>query len=108
MRFVGLASPTCGEADLCTWRITVDAGLVSPQWHSLDRDGVFMVTAGEVRLTPDGPLVRAGDAAVIPAGSPIRVEHPGDSPAEAFVAVRTGFSAVAEEGSPIGRPQWAR
>jgi mannose-6-phosphate isomerase-like protein (cupin superfamily) len=108
VRFVGLASPSRGSADLCTWRITVDAGLVSPQSHSLDHDEVFMVTAGEVRLTPDGPLVRAGDAAVVPAGSPIRVENPGDTPAEVFVAVRAGFTAVAEDGSPIGSPPWAR
>jgi mannose-6-phosphate isomerase-like protein (cupin superfamily) len=108
VRFVGLASPSRGSADLCTWRIMVDAGLVSPQWHSLDRDEVFMVTAGEVRLTPDGPLVRAGDAVVVPAGSPIRVENPGEAPAEAFVAVRAGFTAVAEDGSPIGSPPWAR
>jgi mannose-6-phosphate isomerase-like protein (cupin superfamily) len=108
VRFVGLASPSRGSAGLCTWRITVDAGLVSPQSHSLDRDEVFMVTAGEVRLTPDGALVRAGDAAVVPAGSPIRVENPGDMPAEAFVAVRAGFTALAEDGSPIGSPPWAR
>jgi mannose-6-phosphate isomerase-like protein (cupin superfamily) len=108
VRFVGLASPSRGSAELCTWRITVDAGLVSPSSHSLDRDEVFMVTAGEVRITPDGTVVRAGDVAVVPAGSPIRLENPGNTPAEAFVAVLSGFTAVGEDGSPIGSPPWAR
>ena len=105
--FVGYASPSRGSADLCTWRITVEPGLVSPQSHSIDRDEVFMVTAGEVRITPDGPVVRAGDVAVVPAGSPIRLENPGSTAAEAFVAIRAGFTAVAEDGTPIGSPPWA-
>lgn len=106
--FVGYASPSRGSADLCTWHITVAAGLVSPQSHSLDRDEVFMVTAGEVRITPGGPVLRAGDVAVVPAGSAIRLENPCGTPAEAFVAVRAGFTAVSEDGTPIGSPPWAR
>jgi mannose-6-phosphate isomerase-like protein (cupin superfamily) len=108
VHFVGLAAPSRGSADLCTWRITVAAGLMSPQSHSIDRDEVFMVTAGQLRLAPGGPVLCAGDAAVVPAGSPIQLENPGAEPAEAFVAIRAGFTAVAEDGAAIGNPPWAR
>jgi mannose-6-phosphate isomerase-like protein (cupin superfamily) len=106
VRFTGLASPTRGSARLCTWRISVEAGLVSPQAHRLDEDEVFMVTAGTIRVTPDGPEVHAGDAVVVPAGSPIQLGNPTDVTAEAFVAIRAGFTAVGADGTAIS-PPWA-
>src|SRR5262249_4945731 len=72
VRFVGLAAPSRGSAELCTWCLTVEPGLVSPESHRIDRDEVFMVTEGRVRITPDGPVLEAGDAVVVPAGSPIQ------------------------------------
>jgi mannose-6-phosphate isomerase-like protein (cupin superfamily) len=108
VRFVGFAAPSRGCAELCTWHLTVEAGLVSPESHRIDRDEVFMVTAGRVRITPDGPVLEAGDAVVVPAGSPIQVENPSDVPAQVFVAIRSGFTATAEDGTPIGTPPWAQ
>src|SRR3712207_2406616 len=92
VRFTALAAPSRGSTDLCTWRITVAPGLDSAQPHSLDRDEVFMVTAGALRLTPGGDVLGPGDALVVPAGSPIQLANPGDEPAEAYVAIRAGFS----------------
>ena len=108
VRFVGFASPSRGSAEVCTWRLTVEPRLVSPGSHRIDRDEVFMVTEGRVRITPGGPVLGAGDAVVVPAGSPIQVENPDDVPAQVFVAIRSGFTATAEDGTPIGTPPWAQ
>jgi mannose-6-phosphate isomerase-like protein (cupin superfamily) len=106
--FTGLAAPSRGSADVCTWRITVAPGLRSDQSHRIDRDEIFMVTAGELRITPDGELLRAGDAAVVPAGAPIAVENPADEPAEAYIAIAANFTATMADGTVVGTPPWAR
>jgi mannose-6-phosphate isomerase-like protein (cupin superfamily) len=108
VEFTALAAPSRGSAELCTWRISVDAGLDSPQSHTLDRDEVFMVVAGTIRVTPDGDPLGPGDAVVVPAGSPIRLANPAAQRAEAIVAIRAGFTAAMEDGTPVGTPPWAR
>ena len=105
--FTGFAAPSRGSGDLCTWRLTVEGSFVSPEPHTLDRDEVFMVTAGAIRLTPDGETIAAGDAAVVPAGSPIQLANAGVTTAEVFVAIPAGFVAKAADGSVIGTPPWA-
>lgn len=105
--FTALAAPSRGSAELCAWRITVEPGLDSPEPHTLDRDEVFLVVEGAIRLRPDGPLVGAGDAAVVPAGEPIQLANPGPEPARVHVAVTAGFSASAADGTAIGTPPWA-
>jgi mannose-6-phosphate isomerase-like protein (cupin superfamily) len=108
VEFIALAAPSRGSDELCTWRITVEPRLRSPEPHWLDADEVFMVTSGSVQLQPDGDVLGAGDAAVVPAGTPIQLVNPGTVPAEAFVAIRSGFSATAADGTSIGTPPWAR
>lgn len=108
VQFTGLASPSRGSTDVCTWRITVEAGLRSPEPHTLDRDEIFMVVAGTIQLTPDAAALRAGDAAVVPAGAPIQLINPGDEPAEVYVVIRAGFSATMADGSVLESPPWAR
>jgi mannose-6-phosphate isomerase-like protein (cupin superfamily) len=108
VEFTGLASPSRGSDDVCTWRITVDAGLRSPEPHTLDRDEIFMVTSGTVQLAPDGPVLGAGDAAVVPAGTPIQLANPGGEAATAYVVIRAGFAGTGADGSPIDTPPWAR
>jgi mannose-6-phosphate isomerase-like protein (cupin superfamily) len=76
--------------------------------HRLDQDEIFMVTAGELRVTPDGALVRAGDTVVIPAGASIQLENPTAHEAEAIVAIRSGFTAVMSDGTAVGTPPWAQ
>ena len=105
--FTAQASPSRGSNDVCTWRITVEPGLVSEQSHTLDRDEIFMVTAGAIRVTPDGELLGPGDAAVVPAGQPIAVANPGQTPAQAYVAIGAGFTAKMADGTVIGTPPWA-
>ena len=107
VRFTALAAPSRGSAEICAWTIRVAPGLRSPEPHYLDRDEVFMVTAGAIQLTVDGEVVGAGDVAVVPAGTPIQLTNPGQDQAEAVVMVRSGFVATAADGSSIGTPPWA-
>ena len=107
VRFAGLAAPSRGSADVCTWRITVEPRFVSDQPHALDRDEIFMVTGGALRVTEDGELLGPGDAAVVPAGKPIFVTNPGDEPAHAYVAIAAGFTATMADGASLGTPPWA-
>ena len=66
VEFTGLAAPSRGSRDLCTWRITVAPGLDSAHAHTLDHDEIFMVTSGAIRLFPDGPLLGPGDGPSFP------------------------------------------
>jgi len=96
VEFTGLAAPSRGSTDVCTWQIIVAPGFVSPEPHTLDRDEIFMVTEGALRMTPGGERLGPGDAVVVPAGSPILLVNPGDRPARAFVAIGAGFAARAD------------
>jgi uncharacterized RmlC-like cupin family protein len=105
--FTGLAAPSRGSAELCAWRLTVSAGLESPDAHTLDHDEVFVVVSGHVRLTPDAEAAGPGDAVVIPAGQPIQLVNPDPAPAEVVVAIRAGFTGKAADGTTISTPPWA-
>ncbi len=107
LEFTGLASPSRGSAHLCTWRLMLEDGLTSADAHTLDRDEIFMVLDGTIRLSPEGEPVGAGDVAVVPAGSPIQVANVGDGPAEVIVAITSGFSATMADGAEVGTPPWA-
>jgi len=106
--FTAFAAPSRGSADVCTWQITVAPGHVSDQSHTLDKDEVFMVTAGAIRLADGGDLLHPGDAAVVPAGSPIQLANPGDEPATAVIAIGAGFTATMADGTALGTPPWAQ
>lgn len=105
--FTSLAAPRLGSDQICLWRLHVEAGLSSQQAHTLDRDEVFVVIQGRVRLMPDSAELGAGDAAVVPAGSPIQLANAGDGPAVLHVAIQAGFSATMADGTPVGTPPWA-
>jgi mannose-6-phosphate isomerase-like protein (cupin superfamily) len=107
VRFTGLASPSRGSAELCAWQLTVAPGLNSPEPHTIDRDEIFVVVSGTIRLSPEGELAGPGDAVVVPAGEPIQVANPGAEPARVLVAIRAGFTAKAADGSDLGTPPWA-
>lgn len=107
VRFTSLAAPRLGSEQICLWQLHVEAGLDTPQAHTLDRDEVFAVIEGRVRLTPAGAELTAGDAAIVPAGSPIQLVNATDAPAVLHVAVQAGFSATMADGTPVGTPPWA-
>jgi mannose-6-phosphate isomerase-like protein (cupin superfamily) len=92
---------------VCTWKIIVKPGHESDGAHTLDRDEVFMVLAGSVRLAAGGDVLGPGDALVVPAGDPVELSNPGDVPAEVVVAIPAGFTATMADGTPFGTPPWA-
>jgi mannose-6-phosphate isomerase-like protein (cupin superfamily) len=105
--FTALAAPSRGSDELCAWLLTVEPGLESPEPHTLDRDEVFLVVEGEVRLGPSAAIARRGDVVVVPAGEPIQLANPGAAPARVHVAIRAGFSATLADGTSMGTPPWA-
>jgi mannose-6-phosphate isomerase-like protein (cupin superfamily) len=107
VEFTGLAAPSRGSAGLCSWRLTVDVGLVGKESHTIDRDEVFMVLSGTVRVTPDGETLGPGDAIVVPAGEPIQLSNLGDTQAELYVAITAGFTGTLADGTAI-TPPWAQ
>ena len=107
LRFTPLAAPRLGSNQICLWQLNVAAGMDSPQAHTLDRDEVFVVIEGRVRLTPEGAELKAGDAAIVPAGSPIQLANASQGPAVLHVAIQAGFAATMADGTPVGTPPWA-
>jgi mannose-6-phosphate isomerase-like protein (cupin superfamily) len=107
LEFTGLASPSRGSAHVCTWRLTLVPDHSSPEPHSLDRDEIFMVMRGVIRLSTDVEPVSAGDVAVVPAGTPIQIANVGEGEAEVVVAVPADFTATSADGRAIGTPPWA-
>jgi mannose-6-phosphate isomerase-like protein (cupin superfamily) len=106
VEFTGLASPSRGSADICTWRLAVQPSRDEPEPHTIDQDEVFMVLAGSVRVTPDGEALTAGDAVVVPAGKPIQLVNTGTTTAELYIAIRAGFIGTMADGTTIN-PPWA-
>ncbi|MFC9896665.1 cupin domain-containing protein [Nocardia sp. NPDC127579] len=104
-QFDGMAAPSRGSKQLCTWRLTVPGNLAVGPAHTLDRDEVFMLLSG--RLEISGQLLEPGDALVVPAGDPIALGNPGDEPAVAHVAIPAGFTAEMPDGSRF-TPPWAQ
>ena len=107
IRFTSLAAARLGSHQICLWQLNVDGGLDTPQAHTIDRDEVFVVIQGRVRLTPEGAELKAGDAAIVPAGSPIQLANASEGPAVLHVAIQAGFSATMADGTPVGTPPWA-
>ena len=107
LEFTGLASPSRGSADLCTWRLTVEPGMAATEPHYLDRDEIFMVVCGAIRLSPEGEAVCAGDVAVVPSGAPIQLANAGEGQAEVIVAIPAGFVPTTADGTTIETPPWA-
>ena len=107
VEFTVLAAPSLGSPGLCTWKLTVDAGVVGDAPHTLDRDEVFMVLAGTVQITPDGDKVGPGDAVVVPAGEPISLTNLGEGKAELHVAITAGFTGTMADGTTV-QPPWAQ
>ena len=66
---------------------------------------VFAKELGQLDIS--GQVLEAGDALVVPAGSPIAVGNPGDEPAVAHIAIAAGFEATMADGSKLS-PPWAQ
>jgi quercetin dioxygenase-like cupin family protein len=110
-RFTSYAAPARGSKELCAWRLDVPPGSEGVP-HTVSREEILFVLAGTLHVTlgegpaagePTGP----GDAIVVPPGSSLRVDNPGDEPASAWVTTSAGLEAVLADGSRI-TPPWTR
>jgi quercetin dioxygenase-like cupin family protein len=108
VRFTGLVAPSRGSTELCAWRIEVAPGAPANP-HRLDREEVFVATAGSAVIAIDGEdaHVSAGDAVSVPAGAEIALSNPHDDPFRAVVCIGAGFEATLADGTPFGTPPWA-
>ncbi|MQY28830.1 cupin domain-containing protein [Nocardia aurantia] len=104
--FTSYVRPSTGSKEICLWRLEVEPGTVG-QGHRVLREEVFLMLSGTAELTVDDETTTlvAGDAAVVPAGSVLRVDNPSTTPAAFAVVVPVGFSAELADGTPI-TPRW--
>jgi quercetin dioxygenase-like cupin family protein len=105
-RFLSYVSPSKGSTSLCAWELTVPADLRGVA-HRPSREEVLLVLDGELHVTLDGEhfVLHRGDAALVPAGSELRVDA-GPDGASAWVTTTPGLEAVTVDGKRI-RPPWA-
>jgi len=106
-RFTSYASSAAGSKELCVWRLDLPEPTGGVP-HRISREEVFVIVDGDVRVTIDGVAhtLRAGDAAVAPAGSMLSVDNLGPGPATAWVSAGLGLEAELADGSRIC-PPWA-
>ena len=111
-RFTSYAAPARGSAELCAWRLDVPARCGGTR-HVVSREEVVFMLGGTLLVTLGGGTgacgvaCRPGDAIVVPAGSSVRVDNPGDEPASAWVTTSVGLEAVLPDGSRLS-PPWVR
>ncbi len=106
-RFSSYASSATGSEQLRVWRTEVpEAGTGMP--HRISREEVFAVIEGQVRLALDAEThtLGAGDVAVVPAGTLLRLDNLGPGPAALWVSTSAGLEAELADGTRMS-PPWA-
>ncbi len=104
----GLASPSRGARELCTWHVRMEPGADGPP-HRCDRELVINVLEGIVRVTVDGieTDIRTGEAFIIPANARRSVSNPHKMPATSLNAVAAGVKTERLDDVPSNTP-WLR
>lgn len=102
-----LGSPTCGETSgLSVWRVEMADGASGPP-HVVDRDQVWTVLSGALKVEADGAsaTLEAGESAVLTAGVVRQVTARGATEA---IAAGDGSSVVRVPGEDgdRGTPPW--
>lgn len=106
-RFRSYASSASGSKELCFWRTEIPEE-VTGMPHRVSREEVFAVIEGRVQLILDGEthLLGAGDVAIVPAGSLLRLDNLGPGPAALWVSTSVGLEAELDDGTRMS-PPWA-
>ncbi|MEC3915691.1 cupin domain-containing protein [Nocardia sp. CDC160] len=104
-RFIPLVRPSVGSVDLCVWRVEVAPGTEGVA-HRIHREEAFVVLEGGITLTIEGETAElaAGDAALAPAGSIIRLDNPAASRAVVLVNAPVGFTGELLDGTVVNPP----
>jgi quercetin dioxygenase-like cupin family protein len=89
----GLAAPSQGNTELCTWRVELGPTGESPV-HVIDHEQVWMPISGTFEFEIEGAVERVtvGQALTAPAGAVRRFRTAG-GPAQALVCMRAGGKA---------------
>ncbi|MFF1926458.1 cupin domain-containing protein [Streptomyces sp. NPDC058221] len=100
----GLAAPSQGSTELCTWRVEMASGNATPV-HEIDREQVWMPLSGgfEVTIGDETETVKAGQAVIVPGGATRQLTALEDT--QAIVAMPAGGQAVTPDGKVT--PPWA-
>ncbi|MGE0240673.1 MAG: cupin domain-containing protein [Parvibaculaceae bacterium] len=107
-RMTGLAAPSRGARELCTWHVRMEPGADGPP-HRCDRELVVNVLEGIVRVSVDGvdTDIGAGEAFVIPANARRSISNPHKLPAVSLNAVAAGVKVERLDGIASNTP-WLR
>ncbi|MET0287041.1 MAG: cupin domain-containing protein [Polyangiales bacterium] len=106
VRFTSLATPARGTRENSVWKVRFAAGASSAP-HSLTREEIFVVLAGEldVRMEDAVQTARVGDVILVPAGVEFSVVTRGE--AELLCCFPVGGQARLASGELIS-PPWAQ
>ncbi len=102
------ASPTVGDNSVAVWRTEMAAGAAGPL-HATDVEQVVVVVEGRLEAVVDGVerILAAGDAVVLPPGTPRRLSNAGDGTVVTLTAAHPGAQATVGDADPVPVP-WAR
>jgi len=106
-RFRSLATPSRGAAETAVWQVEIAPGAPATP-HSLTREEIFHVLAGEAAITLDGAehAVAAGDTIVVPPDVPVAIANPGAAPLRMLCVQPVGGQAKLADGTAF-TPPWA-
>lgn len=105
-RFTTLATPSRGTRETALWRVQILPNSV-PTPHSLTREELFYVVAGQARVDIAGEQHSAtvGDVIVIPKDTVFALDNAGDGVLELLCCFPVGGQAKLE--GEVFTPPWA-
>ncbi|MFI9272298.1 cupin domain-containing protein [Kitasatospora sp. NPDC052896] len=106
-RFTSYATSATGSTELAAWRLEIPAGSRGVP-HTISREEVFLVQAGELAFSIDDEqtTARAGDVVIAPAGCRLAVHGSEREAGRAWVTTRLGLRAELADGTVLS-PPWA-
>ncbi|HST42713.1 MAG TPA: cupin domain-containing protein [Conexibacter sp.] len=104
--FRPLAVPSRGSTELAVWALEAAPGARSEP-HSLDREEVFVLATGALAATvgEERHALAAGDALIVPPGTPLQLRNDGAE--TALLTVCTSAGMRAQLNGEAFTPPWA-
>ena len=105
--FRGLASPSRGSTENCTWQFTLAPN--SPGLsHQITREEIMVVLSGTgvAEIGTERHTVSKGDAIIIPAYMDFKLSNESDKPFEGIAVLPVGAQALIGDEPPF-TPPWA-